>query len=173
MAADGRIAVTLMGADGMPAGRTAVGILDPSGGAARLLTDGPFDESAAAFSPDGQWLALESDESGRTEIVVRDSRNTGRRFAISQDGGRQPRWSADGRAIYFESGRRLMRAAFDPPNAQRPEIVFDRAGARIAAVTPAGRVLVKQQPAPSTAIVILQWLRELRERMPQPVTAPR
>jgi len=51
--------------------------------------------------------------------------------------------------------------------------VFDRAGARVAAVTPAGRVLVRFQPAPSTAIVILQWLRELRERMPQPVTAPR
>ena len=175
-AADGRIAVTVMGADGIPAGRTAVGILDPGANAPRLLTDGPFDESAAVFSPDGQWLALESDESGRTEIVVRDPRNKGGRVAISQEGGSRPRWSADGRAIYFEAGRRLMRAVFDPsspPKGQRPEIVFDRAGARVAAVTPAGRVLVRHQPAPSTAIVILQWLRELRERMPQPVTAPR
>ena len=69
-----------------------------------------------------------------------------------------------------------MRAAFDPsrePDGQRADVAFDRAGARVAAVTPAGRVLVRQQPPPSTAIVILQWLRELRERMPQPVTAPR
>src|SRR6185503_16635763 len=142
IAADGRIAVTVMGANGIPAGRTAVGILDPAANAPRLLTDGPFDESAAVFSPDGQWLALESDESGRTEIVVRDPRNNGRRVAISQDGGSHPRWSADGRAIYFEAGRRLMRAAFDPsrsPSGPRPEVVFDRAGARVAAVTPAGR----------------------------------
>src|SRR6185312_6810288 len=121
--ADGRIAVTVMGANGIPAGRTAVGILDPAANAPRLLTDGPFDESAAVFSPDGQWLALESDESGRTEIVVRDPRNNGRRVAISQDGGSHPRWSADGRAIYFEAGRRLMRAAFDPsrsPSGPRP-----------------------------------------------------
>jgi len=178
IAADGRIALTVIGSSGVPPGRTAVGLLDPSAGAGalRILTDGPFDESAAAFSPDGRWLALESDESGRTEIVVRDLRGNGRRFAISADGGTHPRWSEDGRTLFFESGRRLMRAAFDPlrePDGQRAEVAFDRAGARVAAVTPAGRVLVRQQQPPSTAIVILQWLRELRERMPQPVTAPR
>jgi DNA-binding winged helix-turn-helix (wHTH) protein/Tol biopolymer transport system component len=173
---DGRIAVTIAGSSAVPPGRTSVGILDPANGASRMLTDGPFDESAATFSPDGRWLALESDESGRTEIVVRDLRGNGRRFAMSADGGTHPRWSEDGRSLYFESGRRLMRAAFDPsrePDGPRADVAFDRAGARVAAVTPAGRVLVRQQPSPPTAIVILQWLRELRERMPQPVTAPR
>ena len=70
-----------------------------------------------------------------------------------------------------------MRAALNPsrePNGQRPEVAFDRAGARVAAVSRSGRFrFIRQQPSPSTAIVILQWLRELRERMPQPVTAPR
>src|SRR4029079_5385764 len=81
-AADGRIAVTEMGADGTPAGRTAVGILGPGANAPRLLTDGPFDESAAVFSPDGQWLALESDETARTQIGVPDLRNNGPRGRI-------------------------------------------------------------------------------------------
>jgi hypothetical protein len=177
-APDGTIAATMLDGWSEPTGRTTVVFpdLSGSGAAPRVLTEGPFNEAGAVFSPDGQWLALESDESGRTEIVVRDLRSNGRRFTISVDGGTHPRWSADGRSVYFESGRRLMRAPFDPsrePNGQRPEVVFDRAAARVAAVTPAGRVLVRHQPSPSTAIVILQWLRELRERMPQPVTAPR
>ena len=68
-----------------------------------MLTDGPFDEAAAAFSPDGRWLALESDESGRTEIVVRDLAD-GRRVAVSTDGGTHPRWSADGRVVILRRG---------------------------------------------------------------------
>src|SRR5262245_20234973 len=177
-ASDGALAVTTL----LPgskaerfAGHTAVAVIPPDGAAPRPLTDGPFDEAAAVFSPDARWLALESDESGRTEIVVRDLRD-GRRVPVSTEGGTKPRWSADGRAIYFESGRRLMRAAFDAgrePHNGRPEAVLDRDDARVLAVTPSGRVLIRQQPPPASAIVILQWLRELRQRVPLPVTAPR
>ena len=129
------------------------------------------------FSPDGQWLALESSESGRTEVVLRAVAD-GRRAAVSADGGSHPRWSADGRAVYFDAGRRLMRAAIDPARGVegvgRPVPVFDRDGARVLAVTPSGRLLVHDQaPGNDTALVILQWLRELRERIPHPTAVPR
>ena len=172
-AADGRLAVTTT----LPGGRTAIGIVPRGGGAPEVFNDGPFDEASPAFSPDGRWLALESDESGRTEIILRGVAD-GRRVAVSTEGGSRPRWSADGRAVYFDAGRRLMRAAVDPgrePQVETPAVVFDRAGARVLAVTPSGRVLIEEAPSPGSdaAVVVLQWLRELRQRLPLPVTAPR
>lgn len=167
-APDGRLAVTAT----LPGGRTAAGIIPAGGGAAELFTDGPFDEGSPAFSPDGRWVALESDESGRTEIVLRQLAD-GRRFAISSDGGTHPRWSVDGRAVYYDAGRRLMRVEIAEP-IRKPAIVFERAGTRVLAVTPSGRVLIEEPSGGrDTALVVLQWLRELRQRLPRPVTAPR
>ena len=173
VAPDGAIALSIPHADGAP-GRTRVALLAAAGGAPRILTDGPYGEASPAFSPDGRWLAVETDESGRTEIVVRDLRG-GRRIPVSSEGGAHPRWSADGRAIYFDAGRRLMRATFDPagPAVRAAAVVFDRPAARVLAVTPGGRLLIHEQPPASSAIVILQWLRDLRQRLPLPVTAPR
>ena len=173
VAPDGRLAATIT----LPGGRTGVALIPAGGGAPQLLNDGPFDQAAAVFSPDGQWLALESSESGRTEVVLRAVAD-GRRAAVSADGGSHPRWSADGRAVYFDAGRRLMRAAIDPARGVegvgRPVPVFDRDGARVLAVTPSGRLLVHDQaPGNDTALVILQWLRELRERIPHPTAVPR
>ena len=105
VARDGRIAVTTV----LPGGRTTVAILPPGGGAPAIFDDGPFDEASPAFSPDARWLAIESDESGRTEVFVR-ALPDGRRFPVSTDGGSQPAWSADGRFIFFHAGARVMRA---------------------------------------------------------------
>jgi serine/threonine-protein kinase len=172
IATDGRIAVTAA----LPSGRTAVGVIPAGEGPIELLAAGPYDEAAPAFSPDGRWLAMESDESGRTEIIVRDLRD-GRRIAVSAGGGSHPRWSGDGRWIFYDAGRRLMRAGFDTssgPRLQPPETVFDRAHARVRAATPSGRLLIEEWAAPSDrAVVVLHWLRELRQRLPLPVTAPR
>jgi serine/threonine-protein kinase len=173
VATDGTIAATLVQPEA--AGRTRVALVPPDGGPPRVLTDGPFDEASPVFSPDGRWLALESNESGRTEIVVRDLRG-GRRAAVSTDGGAHPVWSGDGRAIYFVAGRRVMRVPFDPargPVARGAEALLDRPATRVLAIAPDGRALVQEQPPASSAIVVLQWLRELRQRLPLPVTAPR
>jgi eukaryotic-like serine/threonine-protein kinase len=169
-ASDGRVALTVY-----KDGRTSVAIVAPGGSAARVLTDGPFDEANAAFSPDGRWLALDSAESGRTEVIVRSAAG-GQRVPISTEGGSRPRWSEDGRSIYFDSGRRLMKASFRPEDGTvtaKPVAVLDRAGERALAVTPSGRVLVERQPPPEAAVFVVQWLRELRERLPLPVTVPR
>ena len=112
-------------------------------------------------------------ESGRTEIVVRDLRDK-RRVAVSVDGGTKPRWSTDGRALYFLAGRRALRAAFDPSTGTvgTPEIVQDGAAGTVLAIAPSGRALLSP-PHAVRAFVTLQWLRELRDRLPQPVVAPR
>jgi eukaryotic-like serine/threonine-protein kinase len=68
-----------------------------------------FDEFWAKLSPDGHWLAYQSNESGRTEIYVQSFPEPGRKVTVSQGGGTFPRWRADGRELYYVgAGDKLM-----------------------------------------------------------------
>jgi Tol biopolymer transport system component len=58
-------------------------------------------ENAAQFSPDGRLVAYETNESGRFEIVVQTFPEPGGKWQLSTAGGRQPRWRADGKELYF------------------------------------------------------------------------
>ncbi|MBA2704224.1 MAG: protein kinase [Blastocatellia bacterium] len=72
------------------------------------LVNTKFMEYAAAVSPDGRWLAYQSNESGRPEIYVRDIVGSGGRWPISTGGGEEPRWSPDGRELYYRINAQLM-----------------------------------------------------------------
>jgi Tol biopolymer transport system component len=52
-------------------------------------------------SPDGEWLAFVSLESGRPQVWVHRFPEPGNRFRVSTDGGVLPRWRQDGRELYF------------------------------------------------------------------------
>jgi len=70
-----------------------------------------FDERSSAFSPDGHWVAYESDESGRSEIYVRPFPGPGGQWQVSTAGGKDPRWRPDGKELYYVSpDGRLMAA---------------------------------------------------------------
>jgi serine/threonine-protein kinase len=69
-----------------------------------------YDASEGVLSPDDRWMAFQSSESGRPEIYLRQFRGAGSKIRVSSDGGTEPRWSVDGRAILFLSGGMLMRA---------------------------------------------------------------
>jgi len=67
-----------------------------------------FDEIDGHFSPDGHWVAYASNESGRYEIYVRKfspnstgASDTAGKWQISYGGGQEPRWSADGKELYY------------------------------------------------------------------------
>ncbi len=68
-------------------------------------------EASAQFSPDGRWVAYRSPESGKNEIYVTPFPTGGARWQISGSGGMQPRWSPDGRTIYYISGEGDLTAA--------------------------------------------------------------
>jgi len=59
-----------------------------------------FDERDGQFSPDGKWVAYQSNESGRLEVYVQRFRGGGR-WQISTNGGAQVRWSDDGDELFF------------------------------------------------------------------------
>ena len=67
-----------------------------------------FDELAPDLSPDGRFLAYESDESGRYEVYVRPFPEGGGREQVSTKGGRQPRWRGDGKELFYGEGDTLM-----------------------------------------------------------------
>ena len=71
----------------------------------------PFSEAQARFSPDGRWVVYASSETGRTEIYVRPFLASGNlvpaaptgKWMVSNGGGAQPRWRADGNEILYLS----------------------------------------------------------------------
>jgi Tol biopolymer transport system component/tRNA A-37 threonylcarbamoyl transferase component Bud32 len=67
-------------------------------------------ETANQFSPDGRWVAIVSDESGRDEVYVRSFPDPSARIQISVAGGAEPTWSADGHRLYYRSGTLLLAA---------------------------------------------------------------
>jgi eukaryotic-like serine/threonine-protein kinase len=68
-----------------------------------------FDNDYGRFSPNGRWVAYQSDESGRNEIYVRTftpdsptaASDAGGKWLISTEGGSEPRWGEDGKELYY------------------------------------------------------------------------
>ena len=97
-----------------PDGRTlAFGEQDPAADIWLLSLDGeglsrawartPAIEHQPQFSPDGRWIAYASNETGRFEVYVRSLDGNVTR-PISSEGGAEPRWSLDGRELFYRSG---------------------------------------------------------------------
>jgi Tol biopolymer transport system component len=61
-----------------------------------------FNENEAALSPNGQFVAFTSNESGRNEVIVQPFPDASRgRWQISSEGGSAPRWRRDGRELFY------------------------------------------------------------------------
>jgi Tol biopolymer transport system component len=80
-----------------------VAMSGPDKGKVVPIVDGPFNELRPSFSPDGNWIAYQSNESGRPEIYVRPFPGPGGKWQVSSSGGVEPEWSADGREILYVS----------------------------------------------------------------------
>ena len=74
---------------------------DPKDKTPVVIANTPFEEMSGQFSPDGKWVAYQTNESGRNQIVVQSFPNPLNRSQVSNDGGTQPRWSKDGKELYF------------------------------------------------------------------------
>jgi len=82
----------------------------------RWLVTSEFAELHGQASPDGRWLAYASNRSGQFEVYVEALSGRGGRAQISTGGGMAPRWSPDGRRLYYSpapttGGERLVNVA--------------------------------------------------------------
>ena len=87
-------------------------------GAPRRLVEGFV--GSASLSPDGHWLAYDRQGTEGWETVVESFPGPGRKVPIAA-GGRAPRWSPDGRAIYFRRDDSLFRVRVSPGERLEPE----------------------------------------------------
>ncbi|HEX2637681.1 MAG TPA: hypothetical protein VHL81_11150, partial [Gemmatimonadales bacterium] len=78
---------------------------------ARTIMPAAFEESAPALSPDGHWLAYQSDQTGQTEVYVQSYPAPGARVPVSLEGGSEPAWAHSGRELFYRVGDSLMAAS--------------------------------------------------------------
>ena len=147
------------------------------------LVASPFTELHPAVSPDGRWIAFTSNESGANEIYVRPfPSTTSGRWQVSNGGGVQPRWAADGRELFFLDGASRLVAARvrSAPGFEVTELtpLFDASGFAVDPfhhsydVQPDGRGFVFLRPrqggrtgvAAVTVIEAENWFADLRAR---------
>jgi serine/threonine-protein kinase len=91
--------------------------------------DTPANELDGTFSPDGRWMAYVSDVSGHDEIYVRSfSDPNAAVIPVSTRGGTQPRWSRDGKELFYLEGRRFMAVGTGSGGVMEPatpEVLFE------------------------------------------------
>jgi eukaryotic-like serine/threonine-protein kinase len=134
---------------------------------AGIATTG-FNESDGRLSPDGRWVAYVSDESGRPDIYA-EPYPEGDRVRVSFGGGAKPRWSRDGRAIYFLRDGQIMRAewqAFSPPTLSPAEPIVSAPGVRDFDVAHRSDRLLLLVPAASRTTATFTAIVDWRSVMP-------
>ncbi len=132
------------------------------------------------FSPDGRWLAYQSDETGRTQVYVVSFPGLDQRRPISTEGGTEPAWRPDGGELFYRNGTRMMvvpiRTApslqVGPPRELFRGLFEEQAwGDRSYDVMPDGQhfVMFESDPASAPELrVIRNWAAELRAMLGRP-----
>jgi len=142
------------------------------------IVQSEFNEGDAAFSPDGKWVAYDSDESGRREVYLQafGKSRSPNKWPVSNGGGLHPQWRGDGKELFYlsEDLAKLMAVTVTTkPNFETgvPERLFaGRFRTGIAAqfnVTPDGQRFLITVPmttnGSSPATVVLNWTAALRK----------
>ena len=147
-------------------------------GKEQILMETPATERSPILSPDGRWLSYTSDESGRSETYVRPFFRRGGKWQVSTEGGSYPRWSPDGRKIFYRTQGSLMEVDIDMRGesfqASRPRLVLDGFPPLTTNidydVLDNDTFLVVEfagdETAPQAVTVVVNWLDELRRRVP-------
>ena len=149
------------------------------------LLQSKFNERNGEVSPNGKWLAYDSNESGTYEVYVRPFPNSqGGRWPISSGGGSQPVWTRDGRElIYAVPANRLMGVSITGGGtfaASAPHVIvevkrFFGTLARTYDVSPDGKRFLIIEEGEDTAatgaanmIVVTNWLEDLKRLLREP-----
>jgi Tol biopolymer transport system component len=128
----------------------------------------PFVEEFAAFSPDGRWVAYQSNESGRFEIYVQPFPGPGGKSQVSADGDLRPKWSRNGRELFFRAGGGMMAVPIEPGStftSGTARVLFEGQYAPWYDVAPDGRFLMVRDEQQGDTIelrFVLNWLEELK-----------
>jgi serine/threonine protein kinase/Tol biopolymer transport system component len=171
---------TLLYREADAAGRSRIFVvaLGTSGtvGEPRLLREGNGEDTDAAVSPDGKWVAFSSWETGASEIFLMAFPGSGGRTRVSAAGGRSPRWSRDGRELFFLTGRGVRSALTAVRVQTAPSLAVSAQTALFQLRTgttwdpaPDDRFLVElagNRDAGTSFATVTNWFDEVRRRAP-------
>ena len=155
----------------------------PKAGKAEPFLRTPAMESRPLFSPDGHWLAYQSNESSQFEVFVRPFPGPGGKWQISTGGGMMPVWSRNGRELFYRTiDSRILVANYtargDTFQADKPKLWsekslpsagshsnFDLApdGKRFAVILAPGG---GEEKPPNHVTFLLNFFDELRRKAP-------
>ena len=154
--------------------------LSPDGSVTPVL-DSAWSTVGGQFSPDGRAVAYVSDETGRDEVYVRPFGRDGAAAPVSTEGGTSPRWSPDGREVFYRRGDAFLAAsvtsAGDALAAGDSKKLFEvRAAPGRSTIqagysmSPDGRrflvLLLDPRAVPTRINVVLNWFAELEAKVP-------
>jgi serine/threonine-protein kinase len=155
--------------------------LDPVGQPHALIADPKFGVYHGRVSPDGHWIAYDSDETGRTEVFVRPFPDVDRgRWQISEEGGSFPFWSRSGSELFFATAANRLAdvpvPAGDSFSYTKPRLLFDTSayggpsvprqfdisadGRHFLAVKP----LTSPPPARPSVAIVLHWFDDVKAK---------
>jgi len=133
------------------------------GATAQPYVTAPFNQTFGVFSPDGRAVAYASDESGQVDVYVDGFPRPGSRKRVTTAGGTEPRWSHDGRELFFRRGSEIFAAVLSGPEVKSITRLFD-AGATVRSYDSArnGQFLLNlpaNSHVPSAMTLIHHWRR--------------
>ena len=149
-------------------------------GKPRPFLETSFNEVDAQVSPDGRWVASTSDESGKNQVYARPfpGAPSGPRgkTAVSIEGGQEPRWSHDGRELFYRDAGKSQLMVVDIQTsptfrAGQPRALFELRTENWDVAPDGKRFLVVKFPETSAdeakMQVVVNWFEELRRKVPR------
>jgi len=135
----------------------------------------PFNEDNPVFSPDGRWLAYQSDESGHYEVYLRPFPSAEGKRQVSTGGGIAPVWNPSGDELFYISDDKMMAVDVRMEGVLElgePRVLFEQTLATANYdVTPDGQRFVlilssESEPAKLDLILVQNWTEELTKLVP-------
>ena len=139
----------------------------------------PFHERQPVFSPDGNWIAYISDESGEFDVYIQSSSGAGQRRKLSTNGGIEPMWHPKGSKLFFFKDKTVFSVPVQTTpelSTSTPRMLFEtsdmitssrwrntdisRDGSRFVTIPPL------DEPKELQIIVVLNWFEELKRLVP-------
>ena len=138
-----------------------------------LQTD--LNEAAPMFSPNGRWIAYESDESGQYQVYIRPFPSAEGKRQVSTGGGNYPVWNPNGKELFYRNGDKMMVVDVETEGELvlgTPQMLFEKPSLlEEYDVAPDGQHFVmieegESQPAPTQLILVQNWGEELKRLVP-------
>ncbi len=166
-----------------PSGLANIGMLsmEDDDRTPKLLLHENYVERSPVISPDGRWLAYESNESGQFEIFVRPfpDVDSGGKWQVSTNGGQTPLWSPDCKELFYQSDDTVMLVSVDTDPTFRlgtPKSLFTGPYG-LSDISPDGKRFLLMKSAvttddestentPRRINIVTNWFEELKERVP-------